>query len=469
MKNSRFSYLAKNTLIFTIGNIGTKIIGFFLVPLYTNVLLKSEYGTVDLIITISTFVVPILICNISEAIMRFALDKGSDLNKIMSVGIAFIGISFALSLMLFPLIRVYQPLSDYAWYACAYFFTSGCCSILQYYLRGKELLLHFSIGNIIHAFSLAILNIVFLLQFHWGITGLLSAYLISNSVTAAYAFFAGNVFDVIRHFGIDKKLSIQMLKYSIVLIPNSFMWWIMDSSDRIMLTSMIGVASTGLYAVANKLPSIIATISNIFNQAWNYSAIREDDSADRESFINMVFNYLFSFVIFSGVALLLLIKPILSVYVAESYYEAWSITPPLIVGTCILVLATFLSSQYTVQKDSKAFLISSSIGAVVNIAFNLLLIPGFHEIGAGLATCISYMAVYSYRSYDIRRYVIIKTYSPKKIVQYVLLIIASGAVYLDSLGYYLGVGCVIAVIIINWSSWSEFFKARFLNRKRHNF
>ena len=42
----RNKYLLKNTVIFSIGNFGTKIISFFLVPLYTNILTTREYGTV---------------------------------------------------------------------------------------------------------------------------------------------------------------------------------------------------------------------------------------------------------------------------------------------------------------------------------------------------------------------------------------------------------------------------------------
>lgn len=50
---SRGKYLFKNTFIFTIGSIGTKLITFFLVPLYTYMLTSKEYGVVDLISTIS--------------------------------------------------------------------------------------------------------------------------------------------------------------------------------------------------------------------------------------------------------------------------------------------------------------------------------------------------------------------------------------------------------------------------------
>lgn len=84
---SRNRYLAKNTLIFTIGNFGSKFIAFFLVPLYTSVLRTEEYGVADLITTLCAVIAPVLILNISEAIMRFSLDKDADRAVITKIGI----------------------------------------------------------------------------------------------------------------------------------------------------------------------------------------------------------------------------------------------------------------------------------------------------------------------------------------------------------------------------------------------
>ncbi len=50
--------LIGNTLIIAIGNFSTKIISFFLLPLYTTILTTSDYGTYDLLVTIATFLIP---------------------------------------------------------------------------------------------------------------------------------------------------------------------------------------------------------------------------------------------------------------------------------------------------------------------------------------------------------------------------------------------------------------------------
>ncbi len=85
--NNRTGYLIKNTALFALGNLGTKIISFFLIPLYTNVLSTEQYGIVDLVVTISTIVVPILSLNIAESVMRFNLDRDADRNKITKIDI----------------------------------------------------------------------------------------------------------------------------------------------------------------------------------------------------------------------------------------------------------------------------------------------------------------------------------------------------------------------------------------------
>ena len=73
--SGKYSSLAGNMLLFTVSNFGSKIISFLLVPLYTYVLTTEEYGTVDLLSTTATLLIPILTMNIQDAALRFAMDK----------------------------------------------------------------------------------------------------------------------------------------------------------------------------------------------------------------------------------------------------------------------------------------------------------------------------------------------------------------------------------------------------------
>ena len=54
--SKKYKYLFNNIIAFLCGNLGTKLISFFMVPLYTNILKPSEYGEIDLILSIISFV-----------------------------------------------------------------------------------------------------------------------------------------------------------------------------------------------------------------------------------------------------------------------------------------------------------------------------------------------------------------------------------------------------------------------------
>nr|HAK42623.1 polysaccharide biosynthesis protein [Clostridium sp.] len=61
---NKYKYLAKNMGFLTISNFGTKILSFFLVPLYTSILTTEEYGTYDLFNTTIGILVPFLTLNV---------------------------------------------------------------------------------------------------------------------------------------------------------------------------------------------------------------------------------------------------------------------------------------------------------------------------------------------------------------------------------------------------------------------
>ena len=409
--NERGKYLAKNTIIFTLGNLGTKLIQFFLVPLYTNVLSTADYGVVDLVTTIGMVLAPILLLNINDGVMRFALDKGADFNKIMSIGLAAFIFCLITGLVIFPIGNISNQLGNYSSYI--YFYTISYAGNLLFfgYLRGTEKLLQFSIGNIINAMLIASFNIFFLVIIKTGIAGYFLSYTLANFICCIYAFIVGNVKEVILNFKLDKELMIKMLKYSVVLIPNTFMWWIINSSDRVMITSFIGNSANGIYAISCKIPTLLSTIVTIFNTAWSYSAIKENDSYDRDEYNNSVYNGLVMLSVVIGAAMMLVMKPFLAVYVSKMYYKAWMFTPYLVVGCVFLSIASFLGAYYTVNKDSKGFLYSSSVAAAINLALNYLLIPKIGIAGAALATAISYIAVFLYRAVDTKKYIFINVFS----------------------------------------------------------
>lgn len=447
MRNSRNSYLIKNTIIFTLGNLGSKFISFFLIPLYTNALTTAEYGVVDLVATVGTVAVPLLTLNICESVMRFALDKDANTRKITQIGTRILLIGMMVGLLIFPICRSFDKISEYAVFVYFYVVSLAASQLYLCDLRGKELLIYYSIGNVLHTFFIAALNILFLLVFKEGVDGYLKAYIIANTLTAIYAIIVGKGYKSFSFSRIDRDLLIKMAKYSVVLIPNSFMWWIMNSSDRIMVSGMISVAANGIYAVSYKFPTLVSTLTTIFNQAWSYSAIREEGTEDESEYNNKIFRVLIGIVMLIGIGLLTFIKPFLSVYVEKEYYSAWKYTPFLTVGCVYLTMASFMATSYTVHKDSFGYLFSGTFGAIFNIAMNFILIPQVGVYGAAIATCISYILVFVFRLFHTRKYIQYNINNKEFIVGSTALVLSAGLMFIDNrFGFLLQ--CVILAVTI---------------------
>lgn len=405
MAGSRARYLAGNTLIFGISNFGTKLISFFLVPLYTYTLSVSDYGVADLVTTITFVLAPILTLDLSDAVIRFALDKDCDHDKILTVGLMATIFAVIAGLLMVSAVSMFDSLSQYAVLTYLYCMAFAVSSMLQAFLRGLERLRAFAVSNILCTALTAGLNILFLVVLHWGVSGYLLAYIFALVSTAVFSAFAGGVFGRLRRLSFDKGLFIKMAKYSVILIPSNFMWWIINSSDRIVVSAMLGTAANGLLAVAYKFPSIVTVVSTTFTQAWSYSAIREEDSADRDAFTSKVFNRL---VIASGLltaALLAFIKPVTHLYVSAEFASAWQYSTWLLLGNYFLTLANFLGASYNVHKDSMGYLLSGALGAVLNLAIMLPLVPLLGLYGSVVATCASYFAVFVFCMRNTRKYV----------------------------------------------------------------
>ncbi len=453
-QKSRSDYLAKNVVIFTIGNIGTKLITFFMVPLYTAVLVTSEYGTIDLITTISKIIAPLFTLNICESVLRFALDKDADHSKITRVGMSVFVLGSVFALVIIPICSFFDQVSEYSFLTYLYIVTSALSQLFLCDLRGKELLTFYSVGSILNTFFVAVFNIIFLVFLKIGISGYFLGYILANTCTAIYAITVGKGYRIFKPGKIDIKLLKEMIKYSIVLVPNSFMWWIMNSSDRIMVTGMVGADANGVYAVSYKIPSLVTTLTAIFNQAWSYSAIKEENSNDESKYNNKIFKTLTSAVMMIGIIVIIFAKQLLKVYVSRSYYMAWKYIPFLVVGCVYLTLGTFMATSYTVHKDSFGYLISGSFGAILNIALNFALIPAIDVYGAALATGVSYVAVFVFRLFHTRKYISYDIKNKEFVYGTIAIFWASGVIFCNGiLSQVIQIAIVVITIIFYSSTW----------------
>ena len=139
--NEKYRYLGKNTLIFAISSFGTKFLSFFLVPLYTNILTTEEYGIADLITTTATLMIFIFTVNISDSVLRFAINKEKKQSEILAYGIKVLVTG---SLILMGVLIIVYRVNLIRWprmyyiFIFLYFFFTALYQILSNYLRAID-------------------------------------------------------------------------------------------------------------------------------------------------------------------------------------------------------------------------------------------------------------------------------------------------------------------------------------------
>ena len=109
--------LAKNTIIIFFGRVCTQLISFFLLPLYTSYLATKEYGTVDLIQTYVTLLVPIITLELEMSIFRFLIDSRKnekETNKLISNNFFILGISLSIFSILYIIVSSFVTI-PYRW------------------------------------------------------------------------------------------------------------------------------------------------------------------------------------------------------------------------------------------------------------------------------------------------------------------------------------------------------------------
>lgn len=400
----KYSSLIKDTLIFSLGSFGSKLILFFMVPLYTNYLTTEEYGTADLVFTVAQFLTPIMSIVIHDAVIRYGLSKEFRRENVLRVGYYIIGVDVFIAIALGPIVGIYKPLTRWKWYLSIYAVISIVDSIQFNYLKvcGKNRL--YAGLSIVKTACMASLNVLLLAIKHIGVQGYLLANILALCLTDLLVFIFGKYASELKRSEHDSKLLKEMLWYSAPLIFNNISWWVIQSSDKVMIEYMLGAAMLGLYTVAAKIPALINVFISIFSQAWGISSITEYEESNDSAFYSTVQRSYLFVVCAACIVYVSVIKIFMYFYVGADFRDAWRYVPLLLVSAVFSSISSFYGSLYGALKKTVNNMLSTVFSAVVNIIINFMLIPVVGIWGAVIGTVAAYFFIAIYRIFDVRRY-----------------------------------------------------------------
>ena len=398
--------LLKNTGIIAIGNISTKLISFFLLPIYTALLSTSEYGTFDYILSIATFCVPFVSLLMDESIFRFLIDCKTELDEKRVIStliiVVFIGM-ICFAIIGIPVMNFLDY--SYTYYAVVYILLCVISGMISALLRGIGRTDQYAIFNFLSGATNVVLNVFFIAVLRQGLRGMLAASILSLLIVSTIFIFKMRLWLYIDLKNVDSKLAKSMITYSFPLIPNKISWTIINLSDRIILMNVVGSAATGLYAVSYKFPNLMDTVYGFFYQSWKESSARVLGNESQNDFYNMVYKYLKNFMFAIVLGLTAFMPIIFKILINKNYYNAIYYVPILLIATYFANISGFYGGIFTAYKDTKIMGTTTIAAAVINLVINLFTIKWIGVYAAALSTLIANLVVYMYRKRKVGRYI----------------------------------------------------------------
>lgn len=431
---NRYKYLLKNIGLLTLSSFATRLLSFFLVPLYTNILTTTEYGTYDLFNTTVGVLLPILTLNIQEAVMRFSIDSKCNRKSIVTVSakyLIFSNTTVVVGLLLNNLFCFSLIVEQYAIYFFLMFLTQSFSGMLTMYIRGIDKISDLSVSSLFASIITICLNICFLVVFGWGLVGYFLANIIGPLFQAVYLSMKANIIRDLNFKEKYKNEAREMIDYSRPLIANSIAWWINNVSDRYIVVFFCGLAENGIYSVASKIPTIINIFQTIFNQAWTISAVKDFDQEDKNGFFTNTYKAYNCMMVIVCSAIIVSDKNLARFLYAKDFFIAWKYVPWLSIAILFGAMAGYIGGFFAAVKDSKIFAKSTIYGAITNVVLNLIFTPVIGALGAAIATTVSYIEVWLFRYWHSKKYIQIRVNLVRDMLSYFLLIIQSVVLLCD--------------------------------------
>lgn len=436
--------LFKNTGIIAIGQVSTRLINFFLLPLYTAILSTEEYGLVDLLTTYSGLITIVIGLQMSQAAFRFLVTCRDDREKITQVSSTIAAATGAVVLIYAAIFAVIQPFIhiEFKWYllvhvvAALYLQTTSCIA------RGLGRNADYAAGNFLSAATSLVLNVITIAVLRLGVGAMLSAYIIGPVVGGTFLLFKSGAYKYIKLRKADKQEFKTIINYSLPLVPNELSWNVIHASDRMVVSHVLGVAVNGLIAVAARFSAIYTTFFSIFNTSWTEQVVLHYKDEGGPEYISDMFDKMVSFFGCVAIGIISCMPFVFNIMVNVQFSSAYNLVPLYMIAVFFNAVIGMVSAVYLIENETKQVAITTMGAAAINLLVDIAFIKFIGMYAAPVSSICGYAAMSAWRLYDVNKRHCKIGMPMKKIVMLI------GALAIALFGYYCGSKTVAGITLV---------------------
>ncbi|WP_202107649.1 lipopolysaccharide biosynthesis protein [Succinivibrio dextrinosolvens] len=400
------SLVAKTSLSLVLGNLFQKGLLFISYPIFTRIMPPSEFGIISTYSSWQNILFIVFTLNLScggfnngmheykDDRIRFLLSMIFLSNLCTLIwGMMFIYFySYVSSIIDLP--RMYMwVMFLYFLFNPAYCLWMGMCRFESNY---KTII---AITFVVAFFSTS-LSIIFVLispnylKAYAKILGTDCVPIIIGFFVYIYVFFKAE-------FRIKLSYWKYILRINVPLIPHYLSFYVLSSSDRIMISKYINTSSTALYSLACTIVSFLMILWNSIDSAyapWVYQKMddREYELLKKRSFVTILF--------FGAISIMssLLAPEFISILGPEEYSHSVYVIPSVVCGVYFSVIFSMCMRIELYLKKSVFIMVASILCAIINIILNYLFIPKFGYVAAGYTTLFCYIILAVFHSVNLK-------------------------------------------------------------------
>lgn len=294
--------------------------------------------------------------------------------------------------------------------------------------RGLKKTVDYAVGSFICSFVTIVLNVLCIAFIKMGAEGMLVATFGGNVICCIFLFLKLNIYKYISIKVYDKKIILAELKYSVPLVPNQLSLWVMNSSDRLIVSIILGTAANGILAVTHKFPAIFMTFFNIFQLAWHETGAIHYFDEDRDVFFSQTIEKIITIFSTFCIGIIVCLPIVFSWFVNSAYNEAYLNIPIYLVASLFNVIVGLLGVVYVATKKTIEIAKTTFIAAAINIVVNLLFVKYLGLYAASISTFVGYLLTMIYRIVDTKKYLNIK-FNIKQCIFIIIILTGSIIIY----------------------------------------
>lgn len=395
----RIKLFLENFLIYGLGGVISKLIPLVMLPVVTRMMPDTSYfGISDMSNTVVQFGSALAVMGMYDAMYRMFFEKDDEEYKKSICSTAFVftmTVSLAVSLIM-VLCREFiaERFFEDSKYTCLVYIaavatlagaTNSIVSAPTRMQNKRKIFLVMNAFSPVLSYSIAM---VLLLNGHY-VLALPVAAMMAGVLSELIFLCLNKEWFHLKNF--DAAYLKPLLSIGVPLLPNFLIYWIFNSSDKLMITNMLGTSATGVYSVGAKLGHASQLIYTAFAGGWQFFAFSTMKESGQVESNSRIFEYLGVISFSCTMFVFALARSFYQVLFTGDYVGGYIISPYLFLAPLLQMLFQVACNQFLVIKKTWPNMLILSAGAAANIFLNLFLIPRIGIEGAAIATLTGYI------------------------------------------------------------------------------